>query len=360
MGDVRARDNNFDFLRIAAALAVIIGHSFALRGNPSSIPIIGGLPIHVVGVDVFFVISGYLIMKSRLGRNTALQFSVNRVLRIFPALIAVVIASIVVLGILFSTLSNGQYFSEMGTWDYLWNILLRPAYALPGVFTDLPYPVAVNGSVWTLPAEFFCYVVVLIIGFLPRRLILPAVVALLLAASIGWLLLLRTGEPIVVWGTLLNEATRLWVFFAVGSLIAAFSRPGFFRLDIAVLASVLWLTLPSLRADPTVVSWALTPYIVLTFGLASTPVLRRSARYGDLSYGLYLYAFPVQQAVIATIGIIPGALNLVLVTGVTAALAVGSWHLIEKRAMALRFRIGGGRVSPVPTVVEDAPAQPTR
>ncbi|MGA1835575.1 acyltransferase [Herbiconiux sp. 11R-BC] len=287
------------------------------------------------------MISGYLITKSRLGRNTALQYSVNRLLRIFPALITVVLASIVVLGIVFSTLSVRQYFTDPATWDYLWNIALRPAYTLPGVFGGLPYPIAVNGSLWTLPAEFFCYVVVLLIGFLPRRLILPTIVVLGLAATLGWLLVLRAGEPVVVWGTLVNEAARLWGFFAVGALFAAAAKRSFFRLDVALLATVLWLTVPSLGViDPTVVGWLLMPYVVLSFGLANTPVLRRTARFGDLSYGMYLYAFPVQQAVIATFGAIPVVVNLVVVVAVTACFAFGSWHLVEKRAMALRLRLG--------------------
>jgi peptidoglycan/LPS O-acetylase OafA/YrhL len=334
------RDNNFDFLRAAAAFAVIVGHSFYLRGNPEQIPVIGGVPVHILGVAVFFVISGYLITKSRLGRNSPLQYTANRVLRIFPALIVVVVLSILVLGPLFSVLSNRQFFTDPGTLDYLWNIALRPAYSLPGVFGGLPYPGVVNGSLWTLPAEFFCYLVVLAIGFLPRRAVGYAIVVFGVLSIVGYFILLGSGERVVVWGTLVNDAARMWGFFAIGALLALAPAKTFFRLDVAVLATVVWLSAPLLGINADVVTMALLPYIVLSFGLSSTPVLRRTARFGDLSYGLYLYAFPVQQSLVALLGPTPAALNIVLVTVVTGLLAFGSWHLVEKRAMALRHRVG--------------------
>ncbi|MCS5722015.1 acyltransferase [Herbiconiux sp. CPCC 203407] len=333
------RDNNFDFLRIAAALAVIAGHAFYLRGTPEIIPVIGGIRIHILGVAVFFAISGYLITKSRLGRNSPGRYLAHRTARIFPALIVVVALSVLALGPVFTGLSVTEYFANPGSWEYFKNAALHPVYRLPGVFGGLPYPAIVNGSLWTLPVEFFCYLVVFVIGFLPRRAVGYALVAFALLSMVGWLILVDSPERLVIWGTLVNDAARMWGFFAVGGILALIRRRAFFRLDAAAVLTLVWLLVPILdERFSTLISWVLVPYIVLSFGLASTPILRRTGRFGDFSYGLYLYAFPVQQVVVQVIGPLNAVLNLMLVTALTLVCAVASWHLVEKHALRLARR----------------------
>lgn len=328
------RDNNFDALRITAALCVIVGHSFILTGRPGG-PTFAGVALEYLGVSIFFVISGYLITGSWERSRSIGQYVSSRALRIAPLLFLVILLSALLMGPLVSTLSPGAYFSDGGTWRYLVNLVLLPADGLPGVFGDVPYPGVVNGSVWTLRAEVICYLVVLLLGLLPRR----AQLAGFALFGVGAVVLVLAG-PVIVAGSNVSAAGGTWVYFAIGALVRLVVPREALRVPVAVGVLVVWLVaawlLPSIAVP---LAWIALPYVLLSFGLASTPVLRRAARFGDLSYGLYLWAFPVQQLVLLTLGVLPWAINLVVVVALTAALAYASWHLLEKRALAARFRL---------------------
>lgn len=157
--------NNFEFLRIFAALAVLISHHFPLSnlGEPS-IP--GVISLGGVAVMIFFSISGFLVTQSWLSDRNAFRFLLRRFLRIWPALTMVVFLSVFVLGPILSSLSISEYFLHKATWDYLKNILMKIHFLLPGVFTDKPGGAAVNGSLWTIPFEVRCYIALGILGAL--------------------------------------------------------------------------------------------------------------------------------------------------------------------------------------------------
>ena len=334
------RTNNLDFLRLVGALTVVLGHAYHLLGAGQYTPGILGYPVQAIGVIIFFSISGYLITASWTRSRDIVSYTASRVLRIFPALVVVVVLSAYVMGPLVTTLPTGAYLTDPGTANYLRNIIMEPVYFLPGVFGDLPYPNAVNGSLWTLPAELFCYIVVPIALLVPR-VARPLVVLALLVVS---LLYARTAAPdsAILYGTRVVDAAGMWVFFAAGSLLRLGHErfAGLFRTDVAVGLVALYVTvLGILPTQALEWSWLVFPYVVLTVGLASTPVLRRSARFGDLSYGIYLWAFPVQQVVVHTFGVLNMVLNLLLVSGVSAVLAFASWHLVEKPSLRLKDRI---------------------
>ncbi len=150
-GGVGTRTGLFDWLRLGGAFAVLVGHSYVLTGNP---PLLG-IGWHAYGVMLFFAISGYLITGSWQADPDPLRYAVKRARRIMPGLIVVVLATALVLGPLLSV-DPAAYWA--GAWRYVWrNVLLLPLHVLPGVFTANPYPVAVNGSLWTLPVEVFMY-----------------------------------------------------------------------------------------------------------------------------------------------------------------------------------------------------------
>lgn len=334
------RTNNFDFLRLTGALAVVLGHAYHLVGAGQFTPGVLGYPVQALGVVIFFSISGYLITASWDRNRDVVSYTAARVLRIFPALIVVVVLSAYVLGPLVTTLPRGTYFQDPTTVDYLRNILMEPVYFLPGVFADVPYPNAVNGSLWTLPAELFCYVVVPLALLVPR-LARPVVVLALLLVSL-WYAGTSSPESAIFYGTRVVDAASMWVFFAAGSLLRLGHQrlKGLFRTDVAVgLTAVFVLVLGIQPLWALKWSWLALPYVVLTIGLASTPVLRRSARFGDLSYGIYLWAFPVQQTLVLAVGVLNMWVNLVLVSGISALLAFCSWHLVEKPSLKLKDRI---------------------
>lgn len=334
------RSNNFDFLRLLGALAVVLGHAYHLVGAGQFTPGMLGYPVQALGVIIFFSISGYLITASWTRSGDVVAYTAARVLRIFPALVVVVVLSAYVLGPVVTVLPTGAYFADPTTVDYLRNIAMEPVYFLPGVFADLPYPNAVNGSLWTLPAELFCYIVVPIALLVPR-LARPVVVLALILLSF-WYAGTSSPESAIIYGTRVVDAASMWVFFGAGALLRLGHERfrGIFRTDVAVgltAAYVVVLGIQPLWALKW--SWLALPYVVLTLGLASTPVLRRSARFGDLSYGIYLWAFPVQQTLVHVVGVLNMAINLVLVASISAVLAFCSWHLVEKQSLKLRDRI---------------------
>lgn len=339
------RSNNLDALRLAGALAVILGHSYPLRGFNEFSPVVLGYLIHTFGVVVFFSISGYLITASWGRTRDPISYLLARSLRIFPALVVVVAVSALVLGPLVTVLPSDVYFDQPFTWDYLTNNLrLRPQFELPGVFASNVYPNAVNGSLWTLGPEFACYLAVPLLLIVPRTLRLPVMVGALLLV-LHWAEVPRELSPLV-WGTILADAAEMWVFFAAGAVLRLLHErwKGIFRADVAVaLVAAYVVALGMWPADFTRFSWVALPYAVLTVGLASTPHVRRASRFGDVSYGLYLWAFPVQQTVVHVAGVQVWWLNLLIVVTVTTTLAWLSWHLIERPSMALKDRVDAAR-----------------
>jgi peptidoglycan/LPS O-acetylase OafA/YrhL len=333
------RNNNFDALRIAAAAAVILGHASELRGHPDEMPVVFGVPLTQLAVGVFFVISGYLITGSWQRRPRLPRYLTNRVLRIIPGLLLVVVVTAFVLGPLVSALPVGEYFASGGTYSYLSNAVLIPNYALPGVFSGNPYPGAVNGSLWTLPAEFACYLVVPVIGLLPRRLKVPGWAGFALAC-----VAITLFTHIDFFGARVESASLMWVFFAGGALVRLGIAKRRLRADVAVIVGIIWLAVVAVRPQwGLYAAWIALPYCLLAFGVRSTPVLRHASRYGDLSYGLYVWAFPVQQSIIYVFGVLPWALDVVMVAVVSGALAYGSWHLVERPSMTLAQRLPWSR-----------------
>lgn len=337
---VRNHANNLDALRVFAALMVIYGHGSVLSGAEAAG--IWGVPFARVGLDVFFSVSGYLVTAS-WERNPRLgTFLLKRALRIFPGLIACVLATVVVLGPLLTCLPLRAYLTDWGTFAYLGNIALYSELYLPGVFGGLREEGAVNGSLWSLLPEFACYLTVPIFALIAARLRVAALVAAAMLCGTAGLAMFYGGvEAIGLFHLDLRYALVEAPFFFVGAglylLDRRFGDP-FWRPDLCLLffsgnyvisAWLDWWNIPF--------EWFTLPYMVLAFGRMSLAGVRRTARFGDLSYGLYLYAFPVQQAVLA---IWPQAGNPVLLcTTLTVPLAALSWHLIERPAIAWRGRL---------------------
>jgi len=345
------RLNNLDALRLTGALLVILGHAYVLLGRVTEVPFIFGYTVSTFGVAIFFSISGYLISASWNRSRDLKTYFTARCLRIFPALITVVLVAIFVIGPLVTTLPIMDYFQSSQTYAYLKNIVLNPAYSIPGVFEQNIFPNSANGSLWTLPAEFFCYLVVplVYVRFVPARVV--AIGGLLVFSF--YLSFTPPSESITIYGTIIASAASMWIFFAAGALLRTCHErfEGFFRADVAVLAILSQLTLVSLfPISIQYVTWILMPYAILTAGLANTPVVRRAARFGDLSYGIYVWAFPVQQIVILVFGPQRMLINLTIVTSITLVLAWLSWHLVESPSMELKDRLIKRSHQPAPDV----------
>nr|WP_301952349.1 acyltransferase [Rathayibacter sp. VKM Ac-2857] len=310
-------------MRLVAALMVIVGHGAVLLGEPA--PRLLGLPVHSLGVSVFFCVSGFLIAGSMERAPSAGRFLWHRVLRIFPALIVVVAVSMLLLGPLVSSLPVGAYFSSPQTWAYALNVPLLAQYELPGVFDSAVHArPAVNGSLWTLGVEFCCYLGVLALRWVPGR--ARGVLAVVALVGLG----VVTGL-----GGALGSSAELCAFFAAAAAVRLLVPARWLRWPAGVVALAVLLLAAGTPLQQ-VALWIALPVLVIVVGTGSLPVLRRAARFGDFSYGLYLWSYPVQQLVLEVLGRLPMAADLALVVVVTLLLAVASWWLVERPALRLK------------------------
>jgi peptidoglycan/LPS O-acetylase OafA/YrhL len=339
--------NSFDALRLAAALMVVLGHAFILSGRGAEEPLVRFTRIAgfgELGVSIFFVISGFLVTASfeRLGKPA--PYMGHRLLRIVPALAVATVLTALVLGPLVTTLPAGAYFAQAQTWLYApRNVLLYPVtYDLPGVFAANPYPSAVNGSLWTLRLEFTFYLIPPLLAGM--RLLRRPVLAVVALAALGLFLGVSRFGLGMAYPILLIAVRNLYLFAAGAALYAwrDVLRP---EKGTTLLASAAMFAVGALASG--VLATAILP--MLTAGLALRTVRGVSGPmpFGDLSYGIYIYAFPVQQALMHAFG--PGMGVPAFLAATLAAvvpLAAASWWLVERPALALKRRIDRDPSSP--------------
>lgn len=328
-----SRANSFDAFRLFAAWLVVVGHGFILAGKPELAPRLGKFDVSVIGVVIFFTISGFLIWKSWSNRASWQGFIAARVLRIFPALIVVIIITTFVFGPLVTTFGLPDYFGSAETYLYLQNIFVfNPQYSLPGVFSHQPFTSAVNGSLWTLRAELLCYLAVPLLFILPRKMrpvIVFSVTAILLFGA--------TNFDLVLWGNNLSIASFYWGFFGIGALVASLEIEKKLPLPSGIILIVIWV----ISAESTFPIIKLLGLFALGIGLIAIssknlPYLRRASRYGDFSYGCYLVAFPVQQTILLISPGMPLIYSVCLTLLISTTIGLILWYLVERRSLRLK------------------------
>ena len=332
-----SKNNGFTVLRLLCAFLVLFTHSFVMTGTGASEPLsklTHLIPFSAIGVDGFFAISGYLVCGSLLRDSRPLAFLRNRILRIYPALIAVVIVSVFVVGPWLS--GDAAYWQSPITWKYLWTGTLYGYHEfIAGLFQANPVHV-VNGSLWTLPIEFTCYLLVLILSWC------RALSARTLAAGMALMMVFYLGEAFpplrYIFQMELMQVNRFGILFFGGALLAVLGERVRYHPLAALAAFVLVAVLLVLEPN-----WQITmppyllllPYMLVTLArsLKSAAWLNR----WDASYGFYLYAFLVQQILVDRLGPAIGPRHLTLyATPIVLACGLASWLLIERPALALK------------------------
>ncbi|GAA2115219.1 acyltransferase [Nocardioides bigeumensis] len=339
-----SRDNNFDLLRLLAAWSVLVSHSFALLGRPEPLHQLG-TTLGNVGVLVFFAVSGLLIRRSWELDPTPRDFWAKRGLRLLPALATVSVLTAFVIGPVMTTQPLGDYFSSLETWIYPIRVtLLFPFGAgLPGVFEDNLYSGAVNGPLWSLPVEVFAYLLLFLLGvsgLLARR----AVITSIAVAGLCWA---------AVWVPLTSDAvgsTYVIAAFAVGAAAYSFADRIVLAWPIALLLLPVCLAAGLGPTSVRVVVWTLAAvYLSYWFAYALPPVGRFVTRLGDASYGVYIWAFPVQQVLVQEVESLQPWELIALATPIVLVLAFASWFLVERpslRHKPVRRAVSPGRRSP--------------
>ena len=341
--------NNFDFLRLLGAFLVILSHSFDLTGNGTMEPLFsltGWINSGDLGVLIFFVISGYLIPSSWLRKPNFSGFFKNRILRTVPGLFVVAVITIFIIGPLVTIIPISDYFQNPMTWLYIRIVLIYysgMAY-LPGVFVNNVFPNAVNGSLWILPVLFTMYILVAILGyfgFLKKRILLLIITVFLALTSlisqtnlyaISLLNIIYQNHYVTY---LFSDNLSFTIYFMIGVLFYLFRDKIKFDLKIFILLFVL-LVLSFKTNYGILMIYLAIPYILLYIAFAHIPYLNKVGKFGDFSYGLYIFAFPIQQCVEFFMpGISPSGMFL-LSSLIVIPISILSYKLVESKALSLK------------------------
>ena len=339
-----SRNHQFDLLRIIFATLVLLSHAPEITDGNASRELFYrfiGPPITLgaVGVDGFFVLSGYLIVQSWLANPELLNFLRKRVLRIVPGYLVAVVLSTLAVGLLAPGVP--RFFASLDG-HFFRSIVLLSSPMTPPVFPGHPYAL-VNGAMFTIGYEFRCYLLVALLGLcgLFRRPIFVLIATLLLLVSLvdtaplGHLHWPRPaealfGQPVY--------ALRLTAIYLVGCCFYLFRRWIPFRRPLAwtAMAAIVlsFAFVPSKAELPLVLGGA---YLMFYLGQTHLPWLAGMAKLPDISYGIYLYGWPVESL---WIWFHRGSPWVAFLGSAVLCFALGwlSWHFVERPALALKRR----------------------
>lgn len=331
--------NNFTLLRVFAATLVIFGHSFQL--SPAGIPdplrqVTGFVSGHVLGVMIFFTLSGFLVSASYQRSLQLKKYLTSRALRIYPGLLLCLGLTVLLIGPLFTRLTLGEYFlnPEASRYFLVNSSLASTAYSLPGVnFFAGAHGNSVNGSLWTIPLEVRLYLMIAVAGttgILQSRVSTNFVIAVLA------IIFATLPEYFPLIGP--DSATyALVAFFIMG--VGFFNNRNSIPVDWKILASMIFIAY--LDHSPGHINPYLGACIVVyaVFCLAFAPKIKLPSWFGDYSYGIYLYGFPIQQMTThfyPTFG--PYKMMAIAIPASWLAGAL-SWHLVERPFLSFRKKL---------------------
>lgn len=339
------RYNNFDFLRFVAASLVIISHSSDLTGNgvewfaliTKQQESFGGF-----AVSLFFLISGYLISASYIKSQNVFKFFYARVLRIFPALIAVVLITVFLIGPLITNLSVVSYFEKQETFGYLKSIELYPMhFTLPGVvFSRYSNGTSVNGALWTLSYEFTCYIIVAILGItrlLKKEIVLSLFVSCAFVYQFETTIFPNSMNSNIFPYISQAQFIKLFCWFLSGMLFYLYKNKLVYNVPHLLISIFMCVLGCICGVGFSLIFLLFGSYIIFYIAFSPRIKLQNFSKYGDFSYGMYIYGFLIQQCIIKLFG---GEMNNILnwVISLPLAIVLGfiSWHLLEKRFLGLK------------------------
>lgn len=336
---VNDRNNNYDFIRFIAATLVIFSHAYPLTSHEGELFVKishGQWSMGGIAVAIFFMVSGFLITQSYERSSNLLKFIKARFLRIYPGLIMAILFGVFIIGSIVTTLPIREYLTNLNTYNYLKVLFLFPMqWTLPGVFEHSSMNNSINGSLWTIPFEILSYGVVAILG-LVGLLKYKNVVLWVFVLSLYAKHYLIVYVPKDISWIYLPSFFDLFPFFAAGMLIYCYRDKIVLNKWNAIFS--LFILCISLKFGGFVDTFTIFgAYLVFYFAYNKKIKLNKFGKYGDFSYGIYIYAFPIQQTVTYFIGKdISVITNITISLPITIVLAILSWHLIEKPVLKLK------------------------
>lgn len=337
MAEAKGFTSGFDYLRLALSLGVLIWHSYVFTHDQASIENVlqgpAGLLIYLI-LPMFFALSGFLVASSLIRVQKLSIFLWLRFVRLFPALAVEVILSSLILGPLATTLDLRDYFSHPSFWSYFTNLVGIVQLQLPGVFANNPAAYIVNGSLWTVPYELECYIAlgILCVVKLVKH---PKMLGLLFILVILGKTFVNSYNGVAALPLDHLPGRQLIPLFICGIVI--YLNRDFIPKNgpLAIIALVVG---GAFIRNPSLYLLAMLPlaYATVHLGLLN-PARNKIVLNGDYSYGIYLYAAPIQQAAYHfTDWGKTYAGNICIATCLTLSFAAFSWHAIEKPALKFK------------------------
>jgi peptidoglycan/LPS O-acetylase OafA/YrhL len=335
---LRKENNNLDIFRVVAAFMVIYGHAYALLPVEGQRDIVGRLLVFdysgSLAVKIFFFLSGLVVTNSLIEKKDIRQFVISRVFRLWPALVVVLAAWAFILGPIFSINSFQEYFSDSAVYEYFFRgLVMDIRYDLPGVFQRNAFKSA-NGSLWSIPFEVYAYIVLVAIFLLhiinSKRLSVIIFLVILIDPVIG-------NKLLFTWLPQNFEITLLAPCFALGSLFALFKDK--IEIHIAGFASVWILYLLFKISAYNFYFFYVAIFYSIIFVSSRVWTLKFKPT-SDISYGVYLWGWPVQQVMAQYFPDHGIRFNQISSIIISASLGYISWRLIESRFIKIGSNFG--------------------
>lgn len=345
--------NALNFIRLILAASVIVAHSWPLTGRDVQRPLEG------IGVDGFFILSGFLIARSWVRNPNWASFLLARARRILPGFWVALVVTAFVLAPIGVALQGSNGWKLITSGESASYVIQNAAlyifqHQVGDSPTGIPYPHSWNGSLWTLQWEAFCYIGLLILG-LTGLLLRKWVVPIITLAFWGLYALLhgRLDRDVFV-ESRIDDAIRFAMLFMIGVLVFKLARRLPITWSLTAVAAVLLAATIVLLPDYRVLGvW---PYAYLLVAVGALIKVPRLTMGNDLSYGVYIYAFPIQQVLACTALVtLPVAAFAALSLALTLPLAAASWFLVEKPAAKLLRGRGARKSRRKPDLAPTAP-----
>lgn len=321
---MKDRSNSFDIIRHFAAYMVLFSHHFRLSGHHEPI-FIRWDSYGAVAVAIFFCLSGFLMPKSFKSSGSFIEFMRKRCLRIFPALFMCSVIMYLFVAVAFNGSDiYGYLFSPQPFINTLRNTFFMQSY-VNGVFSDYFYPDVINGSLWTLPIEFSCYLIIGLALSISLTWVGPAL--LLVTCIISTIIFNFYPDNYTYFSVPFKSLSLFGIPFFFGALLSMTTQAWIkYKLQILISALVLLFAMAG-KPEVQIAAPLCLSVIIIVFGIGVKDKIINGRI--DISYGVYIYAFPVQQIIINNITdrFIP---SIVLSILVTTFLAIVSYFYIER------------------------------
>lgn len=335
-------ENNFNLIRFLASTLVLVSHSFAIVGLPE--PHFYNIKFGLYAVFVFFVVSGYLVTKSLISRSSIIDYLYARFLRIYPGLFFMLIIICLLIGVLVTDNTKSFFLNET-TYKYIFNSLYMfgGEATLPDVFSENPLSNVINGSLWTLQYELRLYIFLGLFWFISsftksfKIICFKVFIFLYLSKLIfSFYFFGQTSFHAVI--TMIN------IFFLMGTLITLYEifLQSHYRIILKLIAliSILSFFIPIFNK---IFLFCVSSLLIILFGNVKNKYLLKFNNFGDYSYGIYIYAFPVQQCIYYFFNSI-SVINLIFLSFIfTFIFSYLSWHFVEK--FFLKFKLKNNKVN---------------